>query len=108
MACSPVCSRLVYLIGLLGVEGFAVEIRFDPDRPGELPAPAAVDRRARQLLLEALDPLESGVDVSVFLHGVSVPAARIPLLFGTAHRAVAIRRGDSSSSSHRGLWAMGA
>src|ERR1700722_9629119 len=52
-------TRIVYRRSLLGIEGFAVRIRFDPDRRTQRTAPAAVDRRECQLLLEVLDPLKS-------------------------------------------------
>jgi hypothetical protein len=77
---------------LLGIEGFAVDFRFNPDRGPQRTVLTAVDRRGRQLLLEALDPLESGIrlgqasDGVVPLHPVSLLAHRQPALFNTALR----------------------
>jgi hypothetical protein len=73
--------RVVCCHGLLDVEGLAVRVRFDPDRRTYLPALATVSRRGRQLLLEVLNPLESGFrhghasDGGVVLHRISLLAA---------------------------------
>lgn len=49
--------------------------------------PAAANRRAGELPLEVLDSLESGV--AVLVHEANVPAASSPVLFDSAHPAVA-------------------
>jgi hypothetical protein len=40
-------SRVVYRRGLLGIEGFAVRVRFDPDRRTQRTVLTAVNRRGR-------------------------------------------------------------
>ena len=78
--------------GLLGIERSAVDFRFNPDRGPQPTVLTAVDRRGRQLLLEVLDPLQSGVrlgqasDGVVPLHPVSLRAHGHPALFNTALR----------------------
>src|ERR1700674_1635484 len=89
---------------LLGVEGFPVGVRFDPDRFSQLTALTAVDQGVRELLLEVLDSLKPGVrglapchsgvapgwntvgGDDVALHGVSVPAHAHQVLFHRAQR----------------------
>jgi hypothetical protein len=84
--------RVVCRGGLLGIEGFAVRVGFDPDRRPQPLVLAAVNRRGRQLLLEVLDPLKSGVhsrqasDDDVALHPVSLLAHGHPRLFNRALR----------------------
>jgi hypothetical protein len=84
--------RVVCRRGLLGIEGFAVRVRFDPDRRGQRTVLTAVDRHEPQLFLEVLDPLESGVrlghasDDGVAPHRNSLLAHRCPALFNTAQR----------------------
>jgi len=69
---------------LRGVEGFPVELRFDPDRFGQQTVSTAVDRRAEEPLLELPDSLERGV--AVVVHAASLPAAFSPALSDRAHR----------------------
>jgi len=75
---------------LLEIEGFPVDFRFDPERRPQRPVLAAVDPDGPQLLLEAHDPLESGVrggqasDRAVPLHSVSLPALGNLALFNSA------------------------
>jgi hypothetical protein len=70
--------RVVCRGGLLGIEGLAVRVRFDPDRRTQRTVLAAVHRRGRWLLFEVLNPFESGVrlshasDSGVALHTVSL------------------------------------
>jgi hypothetical protein len=77
---------------LLGVEGSAVDFRFDPDRRPQSTALIAVERHGRQLLLEVLDPLKSfvrlgqAIDDAVPLHPVSLRAQGHPALFNIALR----------------------
>jgi len=80
-----VCRR-----GLRCIEGFAVRVRFDPDRCTQRTVQATVNRRGRQLLLEVLNPLKSGVRLShasdggLALHRISLLAHGHPVLFNRA------------------------
>jgi hypothetical protein len=84
--------RVVSRRGLLGIEGFAVRARFDPNRRTQRSALTAVHRRGRQLLLEVLNPLEPGVCFShasgggVAFHRDSLPVHGCPVLFNRALR----------------------
>src|SRR6266851_7466975 len=70
-------SRSLEAPGFLrGVEGFPVELRFDPDRFGHQTVSTAVDRRAGEPLLEPADSLEAGV--AVVVHAASLPTACSP------------------------------
>ena len=50
--------------GLLGIEGFAVRVCFEPDRCTQRTVVMAVHRRGRELFLEVLNPLKSGIRLS--------------------------------------------
>jgi hypothetical protein len=49
---------------LLAIEGFAVRVRFDPDRRTQPTVLTAVDGHERQLVLEVPDSRESGLPIS--------------------------------------------
>jgi hypothetical protein len=101
----------VYRRGLVGVEGFPVCARFDPDRRSQLAVAAAVDTGAHELHLELLDSLEPGVSVRrsctnpraastlalttrrVILHALTVPSEAKPVL---SNRALHPRLTDCS------------
>ena len=82
---------------LLGVEGFPVNVRLNPDRLSQRTALTAVDRGARELHLEMLDSLESGVRIWA-LHGVSVPAHAHQVLFRKAHTSSSVTRPANTGS----------
>jgi len=84
-------SRVVRRRGLLGIEGFSVRVRFDPDRLPQRAVLTAASVRRRQLLLEVRNPLESGGRVGhtcggVALHRDSLAAHGRPGLFNRAPR----------------------
>jgi hypothetical protein len=87
----------VYRGGLLSIEGLAVRVRLDPDRRTQRTVLAAVHRRGRQLLLEVLNPLESGIrlshasDTGVPLHIISLLPHRHAALFNRARRPTTLR-----------------
>ncbi len=75
---------LVKVRGLHGIEGFPVELRFDPDPPGQTAVSAAVSgREGESLPSRAADSLEPGV--AGVVHAASLPAARRPALSDRAH-----------------------
>jgi hypothetical protein len=55
-----------------------IDAHCNPDSEGALPIPVGVNRDARQLLLEVLDPLESG-DSFGLVHMANIMAARPPV-----------------------------
>jgi hypothetical protein len=78
--------------GLLGIKGFAVRVRFDPDRRTQRTVLTAVNWRQCELLLEVPEPLKSSRRLShasgrgVALHSVSLLARGAPMLFNRALR----------------------
>jgi hypothetical protein len=103
--------RFGWLQGLLGGEGFPIDLHGNPDSDGALPMPVAADRYARQLLLEMLDPLESGEGVDL-PHLANMTAARTSvctlhdngrqLAVGTVSRALStqVLRATRTMSAH--------
>jgi hypothetical protein len=85
-------SRVVSRRGLLGVEGFAVRARFDPDRSTQRAVLAAVNRHECFFRFEVSDPPSSGFrrsdasDCGIALHRVSLLAHWQPGLFNTTLR----------------------
>jgi hypothetical protein len=86
--------RVVCRRGLLGIEGLAIRVRFDPDRPTQRTVLTALTGRRCQLVLEVLKPLKSGSglnhanDLDVALHRVSLlgPGTRCCSIGHRAHR----------------------
>ena len=85
-------SLVVSRRGLLGVEGFAVRARFDPDRSTQRTVLAAVNRHECYFSLEVADPPSPGFcrshasDYGVALHRLSLQAHCQPGLFNSALR----------------------